>query len=272
VIKGFSFFFLCAVTIYANTLEQKIESFLGKNEYHVQKNLIDIIFQDRQSYYLDADKTDDLKIVSKLKENGLLKLFYDSPIEMKLSFQSQGSSLVFMRVINESLEAMGYSYFLTDSVVKSSEGFSWVLKLSTEHVVDPILLANEMRLRGCEIVEIQKRDSDAWSYKIDTHNINVKATKYETNTTVKLKKPIKAYWIDIEEAKSISLRSKLADRWHPSVVFYDNNLNVISFYEKDEVVNFVKIDIPKSVKYVKIGDIYTLDNIKRGLSLYLVSK
>ncbi|MDN5377500.1 MAG: hypothetical protein PWQ42_796, partial [Sulfurospirillum sp.] len=41
---------------------------------------------------------------------------------------------------------------------------------------------------------------------------------------------------------------------------------------KDEVIEFVKLDVPKNARYLKIEDVYTLDNIKRGLSLYLYSR
>jgi len=263
---------LFVVNLSALSLDNKIESFLGKDEFHIQKNLIDIIFHNQQAYYKEDGSIDDLKVLMQLKENGLLKLFYDSPKDMTLSFKTDANPLVLMRVINESLEAMGYSYFITDKVIKNTNEFIWNVKLSTEHVVDPILLAKELHARGCETKEIKKYENYNWSYVIDTKSINIKAEKYETNTTIKLKKPIKPYWIDIEEAKSLSLRSKIADRWYPSIIFYDKSLNVLQFYKKDEVVDAVKIDIPKNAKYVKIGDIYTLDNIKRGLSLYLVSK
>lgn len=272
VVKIVALFLSLTFALFASPLNEKIESFLGKNEFHIQKNLIDIIFKDKDFYYNDLNRTDDLKILVKLKENGLLKLFYNSPVEMNIRFTTFENSLIFMSVINESLEAMGYSYFITDQVLKENEKFSWKIKLSTEHILDPTMLAKEFAIRGCSVVSIKKEGDYDWSYDIDTSKIQLRADKFDTSTTVNLKKPIKSYWIDIEDAKSISLRSKLADRWYPNVVFYDKNLGVLSFYRKDEVVNSIKLEIPKNAKYVKIGDIYNLENIKRGLSLYLVSK
>lgn len=272
MVKKFFVFALFPFLLNAANLDKKIESYLGKNDFFVQKNLVDIIFANESIYLNDDNSTNDIAILTQLKKSGLLKLFYSKPVEMKISFQTNGNSLIFMRVINESLEAMGYSYFLTQSVSNESEKFVWEINLETEHVLDPVLLENELNLRGCKITSVTKEKDNRWTYQIDSSSIRISALKFETNATIKLQKPIRAYWLDVEEASKISIHSKLADRWYPSIVFYDKSLHVISYYTRQDVVNFVKLDIPVGAKYLKIDDVYTLDNIKRGLSLYLYSK
>lgn len=72
--------------------------------------------------------------------------------------------------------------------------------------------------------------------------------------------------------KTISFSSKTTDRWHPSIIFYDEKLNIVKDYQKDSSTNRLKINVPIDAKYVKIADLYSLDNIKRGISIYLIGR
>lgn len=256
----------------ATQLNEKIASFIGEKEYKVQKNLIRILFKDETDFLHDDNNVNDIKVLEKLKESGLLKLFYEKPQTLNLSFFTKNDALIFMRVINETLSSMGYNYFLTKKAVKNADGFIWEIIISTEHIVDPIIFSDMMKLRGCFLESIDRVNENEWKYRVNTENIKIDATKIEANTTVKLKKPIKPYWIDVQDMKSISFVSKLADKWHPNIVFFDQKLHIVSDYQKDEVTNKLKLRIPTDSRYVKIADMYTLDNIKRGISVYLRSK
>lgn len=256
----------------ATQLNEKISSFIGEKEYKVQKNLIRILFKDENKFLYDDSSVDDIKVLEKLKESGLLKLFYKNPQTLNLSFFTKDNALIFMRVINETLSSMGYNYFLTNRALKNVDGFVWEIIISTEHIVDPIIFSNKLKLRGCFLESIDRTNENEWKYIVNTENIKIEAIKIEANTTVKLKKPIKPYWIDIEDMKTISFVSKIADKWHPNIVFFDEKLHIVSDYRKDEVTNKLKLRIPINSRYVKIADMYTLDNIKRGITIYLRSK
>ncbi|MDA7848237.1 hypothetical protein N8972_01980, partial [Sulfurospirillum sp.] len=182
------------------------------------------------------------------------------------------NSLIFMRVINESLSSMGYNYFLTKQALKNSNRFLWEIIISTEHIVDPLILSDRLESRGCFLESIERKSENEWAYVVNTDNIKIDAKKVEANRTVKLKKPIKPYWIEVENMKTISFSSKIADRWHPSIVFYDEKLNIVKDYKKDSATNRLKIKIPVDAKYAKVADLYSLDNIKRGISIYLIGR
>ena len=49
--------------------------------------------------------------------------------------------------------------------------------------------------------------------------------------------------------------------------FYDKDLKIIDNYTKERKSYNVSLKIPSGAKYVKIGDLYTLENIKRGLKI-----
>lgn len=260
---------LLFTSLFAKTVEEKVRLFLGEKEYHIQKNLINIIFQNRNSFIKDSGEVDDLEVLKKLKTSGLLKLFYSKPVQMDVTLITQGDALAFMRVINESLETMGYSYFITKEVIQSDNEFLWKINLETEHIVDPLLFTTELISRGCEVISITRDTNNNWQYNIDSSNAIVKSLELETHTTVSLKKPIKPYWIKVFGLKEVALRSKLSDRWHPSIVFFDKKLHVLRSFKRDEVMNFLKLTVPENAHYMKVSDVYTLDNIKRGLSVYL---
>lgn len=262
------FLFLVSLS-FATALEQKIQSFIGEKEYSIQKNLIRILFKDENKFLREDSGVDDVKVLAKLKDSGLLKLFYKKPLELNLSFSTKNNSLIFMRVINESLSSMGYNYFLTKRALKKENSFVWDIVISTEHIVDPLIFSKRLEARGCFLDSIERIKENEWSYKINSDNIKIDAREIEANMTVKLKKPIKPYWINVKDMKSISFASKLADRWHPSIVFFDDKLHIISDYKKKSATNRLKLKIPRDVKYIKITDLYALDNIKRGISIYL---
>jgi len=264
--------FLLTTFVFATALEDKIESFVGEKEYKTQKNLIRILFKDKNTFLRDDSSVNDIKVLEKLKNSGILKLFYTKPQKLNLSFSTQKNPLIFMRVINESLSSMGYNYFLTKQALKNSDGFLWEIIISTEHIVDPLIFANRLEARGCFLDSIDRKSENKWVYAVNTDNIKIDARRVEANRTVKLKKPIKPYWIEVENMKTISFSSKIADRWHPSVVFYDDKLHIVKDYKEDSATNRLKIKVPEDAKYVKVADLYTLDNIKRGISIYLIGR
>ncbi len=251
----------------ASNLQVKIESFLGKNEYIIQKNLIDVLFKNEDRFLKSNGKVDDIAVLKELKDNGLLKLFYNSPQNLNLTFITKEGSFIVLKVINETLSLMGYNYFLTNKVVRNEDGFLWQISISTEHIVDPVIFASRLHSRGCFFEEIRRDSPIEWTYRINSENINIETIHMELDSTTQLKKPIRPYWIDVYGAKNIIINSKRADRWHPSIVFFDEKLNMVKSYKQESVVKRLKLEVPLNSKYVKISDFYTLDNIKRGLSI-----
>lgn len=269
MIRYILFFTFTFNLLLASSVQDKIKSFIGDEQYQVQKNLVDIIFQDDTKYLKSDGNVDDVALLEDLKSSGLLQLFYKTPKTLRFQFETDKNALIFMRVINESLNAMGYNYYLSKKITRQNKLFLWEIELRTEHLVDPTDFSQRLAERGCSITSIIKDGQFHWRYNINTDAIRIGASIIEPNTTVNLLKPIKPYWIELQGAQSISFRSKLADHWYPNIVFFDAALHVIDEYVGEEKQNSLKLDVPKDAKYVKITDLYTLDNIKRGLSVYL---
>lgn len=260
-----------SIFLIADPVDDKIISLIGKKEYAVQKKLIGIIFKKRENYYINSEKVDTIGIIQKLKKNGLIDLFFNSPKNLKVTFSTIGDSLFFIKTVGDSLSSMGYRHFLTKELIKNGQEVQWSILLNTEYIIDPIFFSNELKKRGCFVSDISKISETYWRYDIDTQNIKLLAQRIELDSTTKLKKPIKPYWINVENALRLKLKSHRIDHWFPYIVFYDKNMNIVSYYEDKNMQKSLKLSIPQEAKYVKIDDIYTLDNIKRGLSIYLFS-
>ncbi len=268
--KNLILIFLLSVTLFAN-LQDKIENFMSREDYLKRENLIKILFKNESEFYRESDgNVDCVKVIERLKESGLFKLFYDNAVTLKVEFKTEKNPLIFMKVINDSLESIGYNYYLTESAQKSTDGFIWRISLRTKHLINPVLFAKELEKRGCEIKDITKKDNYFWSYEIDSKNAEVSALKIDADTSVKLKKPIEPYLLHIDNgAVEIVINSSLADHWYPKVTFFDKSLHVISQVLEDKRETRLKVEIPKDCNYIEISDKYNLENIKHGLSIYI---
>ncbi len=261
---------LFSLSLLANTaLQDKIKSYVGDAKYETQKNLIQVLFAQNADFTKANGAIDSVKVIAILKKNGLMKLLYDKPIHLRLAFRTAGDPVIFLKIINESLETMGYNYFLTNNALKDASGFVWEIYLQTEHVVDPVAFANALELRGCSIDNIVKNEDHYWFYDIDSGNAYLSAKKLENGVSTNLGKPIKPYWINVKNAKEMSISVHAGDKWFPDVVFFDESLHVLGDTKSDESVRSLKMKIPKGTVYIKISDAFILENIKHGLSLQI---
>jgi putative periplasmic protein len=49
----------------------------------------------------------------------------------------------------------------------------------------------------------------------------------------------------------------------------DKNLNLLEEKRSDKAINSLKVSFPQNAKYLMIDDAVSLENIKRGLKIYL---
>ncbi len=253
----------------SSPLDEKIKSFVGSSKYEAQKNLIQVLFAQKDQFLTSNGEINSVKVISVLKKNGLLQLLYDRPIQLRLAFRTQQDPFIFLKIINESLELMGYSYFLTNNALRDSGGFVWEIYLQTEHVLDPEIFAKTLEAKGCYITNIVRNENHYWFYDINSDRAFLSAKKVESGVTTPLGKPLKPYWIDIKNAKEIVINAQSSDKWFPDVDFFDENLNLLHAIKSEESTRTLKLEVPLGAVYLKISDAVMLDNIKHGLSLHV---
>lgn len=250
-------------------LNDKIKSFVGSSKYEAQKNLIQVLFAQKSEFFKANGEIDSVKVISVLKKNGLLQLLYEKPIQLRLAFRTKQDPFIFLKIINESLELMGYSYFLTNNALRDSGGFVWEIYLQTEHVLDPEIFAKTLEAKGCYITNIVRNENHYWFYDINSDHAFLSAKKIESGISTSLGKPLKPYWIDIKNAKEVVITAQSSDRWFPDVNFFDENLNLLHAIKSEESTRTLRLNVPTGAVYLKIGDAIMLENIKHGLSLHV---
>lgn len=255
--------------IQANSLHSELENILGQNSYYAKKKFLNILFKDKEKYRIGS-QVDIHKVLLTLKENNLMHLDFKKNRNLYLTFATkQNNPLIFMKMIHNSLNALGYSVPETQKVMRDSSGFLYKVSIKTSSAVDPVLFAEELKKQGCYISKMKRYSKTNWRYNININNIDIVQRDIPYKQKIKLKRPLNPYWIDIEGARNLVLNSSRANSWHPYIVFYDRDLKILDTISKEIKSYNERLTVPRSAKYVKISDIYTLENLKRGLSIYI---
>jgi len=269
LVKYLLFLTLLVNLTFAASINKEIENIIGKGSYAAKKGLISVLFKKRTDFLI-GNRVDIAKVLKTLKDNSLLDLDFKETKSLKLSFATTGKKpLLFVKMVKDVLNAMGYNHTLTSKAVRDESGFLWKITLRSAAVIDPLLLAREVEKRGGYLTSMKRYSKDNWRYNININRGHIKAKKIPLNEKVTLKKPLNPYWIDIAGARSLSIDSKRGNIWHPYIVFYDSDLNILDNYTKERKSYNVSLKIPRNSKYVKISDLYTLENIKRGLKIHI---
>ena len=250
-----------------NLLEYKIKSFIDLEVYEKNVEFIKIIFSPKSDFYIN-DRVDAVKVLSTLKDNGLLKLFFKKPQELNLHFKTSGSPLFFVKLMSDSLRNIGYYRYVTTASELNNAEFRWSISLNAEYATDPQILQKELEKTGCKIIDIQRSSANEWTYSVDITSGFLNVQVLQEDEEFKLKRSLYAHWIDASKIEELRIRSSRRNSWYPYIAYYDKSLHLLKVIKHDEKHSDIRLEIPKCAKYIKVSDIYTLKNIKDELVLY----
>jgi len=235
----------------------KIENLMGGDKFKTYNQLLEKIFI--------KDKYSIEEILSILKNNGLLDLFFKEPqlIHTKFIFIN-GEKVLDTKVLNDALTSLGYYYFYPSEIINNNSVFTLNMEFKSEHYIDPVSLINEMKSRGCNIIDVS-RENDDFSYKFDCNEAKIKEAQILQNENIRYINASGVYWLENNNSNKINIITKKIDYWHPSVWFYDDKLNILNNVKIDKKTINITLDIPAGCKYIKITDIYSGENFKRGI-------
>ncbi|WP_044419010.1 hypothetical protein [Halarcobacter anaerophilus] len=270
MIKKLSLIFISAIILNASTLDEKIQNIIGYQEFNENRSLIEYLFQNDSAYYANGS-INYIAVIEKLKDNGLLKVVLNKPQDISITFKISDDAIKSMKIISDSLTALGYyHYFTKDLIYDDNKTITWTINLKTEAAIDPLMLSKELAKNNCRFVDIKQEGYTKWMYKIDTSNSTLSnAYNITNNERVDLRKPLTPYFIKVDNANIIEIHSKYGNHWFPQIVFYDKHLNILNIVKENERKDSLQLEIPEETNYIKIEDIYTLANIKRGLSVII---
>lgn len=247
-------------------LAQKIENFVGKDVYQKKMNFINVIFDPKSSYYKN-DRVDVIKVVQTLEENGLLKLFFKKPQEIRLNFKTSGAPLFFVKIMGDSLRNIGYYRYVTTASKLNASEFIWNISMTSEYATDPLVLQKELAKSACYITDIRRESPTEWSYVIDMSSGFLNLLKLQDAKEVQLKHSLYAHWLDCSMIQKLKIRSSRRNHWYPQMTYYDSSLHLLKVTKINKKTRLIVLQIPKRAKYMKISDLYTLKNVKDELVL-----
>lgn len=270
MLKIFLSTIILIASLNAASLNERIINIIGYDEYRINKGLIDHLFSNKKAYYKNGS-LNYILVMSKLKHNGLLRVGFNSPQNVEITFNISHDPIKSLKIISDSLKALGYYHYFTKKLVyDENTKLTWTITLKTEAAIDPLMLSKELFKHNSLIFDVKKEGNTKWMYTINTSKSTIfKAKKMIKGEKVDFRKPLKPYFINIDKAASINILSKPGNQWFPYVVFYDTHLNILDIVKEDKLYKSIRLEIPEETKYIKINDIYTLANLKRGLSVII---
>ncbi len=270
MLKLFLSTIILIASLNASSFNEKIINIIGYDEYRINKSLIDYLFSNKNAYYLNGS-LDYISVIEKLKYNGLLKTAFKSPKNLTITFKINADPIKSLKIISDSLRALGYYQYATKKLIYyKNTNLAWTITLRAQAAIDPLMLSKELFKHKCLLLDIRKEGDTKWVYVLNTSNSTVSKEKLIiAGEKVDLRKPLKPYFIKVNNVNSVSITSKSGNQWFPYIVFYDKHLNILEIVKKNKKHKEINIKVPYDTEYIKINDIYTLANLKRGLSVLI---
>ncbi|CAI6147920.1 MAG: hypothetical protein SPLUMA2_SPLUMAMAG2_00689 [uncultured Sulfurimonas sp.] len=249
-----------------NKLTLKIKSFLDEATYRENSEFINVIFDPESAFYQNQ-RINSVKVVQTLKENGLLKLFFTNPRELKLNFKTSGTPLFFVKIMGDTLRNIGYYRYVTIASNLDASEFTWNISLTSEYATDPLVLEQELQKSGCKIIDIERNSPYEWTYVIDMDRGYLDIAVITSREDIRLKRSLYAHWLNVSKIKTLNISSSRRNSWYPYISYYDASLHLLKVIREDEIYHSIRLDIPQNAKYMKIADLYTMKNIRDELKL-----
>lgn len=253
-------------------LIKKIKSLVNPATFTKDRAYIETIFSPKEDYFRNDGKVDSLKVIRVLKENGLLNLFFKKPRDIDITFKTQGEPRLFVKIMSDSLQNIGYYKYVTSESTLNEAEFVWKISLTSEYAADPLVLSQELKKSNCEIVDIIRENETNWSYVIDMKNAKLDVAVLQHKEELRLKRSLYAYWIDVSKVDNIKITCSNRNEWYPHIAYYDRFLRLLRVDKIDEKTTDLLLRRGEDTHYIKISDIYNLKNIKEDLVFMPTSK
>ncbi|ASM39030.1 MAG: hypothetical protein SPI03_03200 [Campylobacter sputorum] len=195
---------------------------------------------------------------------------YASDITIRFMLDTKATPL-FVRQINDSLESLGYNFVLIKNFQNSQNGSVLEVFLETNNPFDGTALLNELKKRNIIVLD-SKTSNEYYLYSLSLSKSILQTNQYEKNKLIELQRPLEDYVVDIRNSQSIEIMAKPGDNWFVNVKILDEDMNLISAQTRDKPLRSFTLPIPQNAYYIVISDAKNLENIKRGLNIYIHSR
>ena len=258
--------FVCLSTASAN-INDKVKQLIGETDYAVHESLIYYLFQNQEEFYDYSQNLNYKKLIQTLEKNNLLDLKLDAKTTLNYKFIINHNPKKSLNLLKDILKSQGHFNYMTNTIQKEDNNLFWDFNIDTNAAINPLLLSENLAKHFCKIRDI-KKEGNNWTITIDTFTSDVyKPFDFISNEEMVFKKPLKEYFLKIANAQNIKIYSYSGNSWRPNIVFYDEELNVLKLYKRDNFTKFIRVKVPQNTKYIKIDDLYSLANLKKGIKV-----
>ncbi len=266
--------FVAISFLYANELQQKIQTFIPKNTYQTNEKFINRIFSNEKSFYVN-DKLNIQKVIATLKSNGLLVLKLAKPSNVSITFRinstyitDKNPSFTFLAYSTSNiLSGMGYSYFYITEAKKQQEKIFLTYTLNTESNVDPLVMTNNLIRRGYDIIDVHKNSPTHWTYDIglrDSKITNTNILKKGENILTQINGK---YWLTFDRLGELNIApNDNTSAWYPKILIFDNDMKLIDSIILIESKKSYKIAITSQIKHILVTDNYNASILRNGVT------
>ncbi|BEG56422.1 Putative periplasmic protein [Helicobacter sp. NHP21005] len=260
--------FLCAL-LSADALDSKIKNLMDRSFYQINKNFIHRVFQDRASFY-DRGALQIRKVLTTLKENGLLPLKFNHPSLLQVRFVAKTSPLLLLKTVQSVLSSMGYAYFSVLQVQHQANTSSAIFTLNTEYALDPTLAARLFAKYGFDLVDLGRKNVKEWTYafRVLTPRLAHATPLIPTGHALELKEISGEYWLDITSPGHLVVFARSAE-WQPQVSLFDSSLHILKYMAAENPTEKVSLHIGDEVRFVRVSDVNNPLVLKGGIKVLL---
>lgn len=257
MVKALFAFIAPLLFVFGADLRGDLGRILGENHPAIEN-----IMQNERGFIDERNNVNYSALFSHLKSLGLLET--SSGANMQIGFSSTDDSAILMvKAVGEVLSKMGYKYYLTTYFDASPA--SWGIALSARNSIEPSLLYSQLANSKIYIKKISKQEANFYIYELDLSRASVSSDTLSENQI----RPQKPYFLNVAGKKSLSIEADSEDSFQPFIRVFDKNLKLIKTEKKESITASFVLEFPAGAHYVLIEDLYSLENIKRGLKINL---
>jgi len=253
--KIFYLLLFLSINIFANSNLDIIKNLIGENKFNTYKNLI----------LSSIDNNSSLpQIINFLESNGLLELTSkNNVINPTFIFQNSNNPIFNTKILYDLLYNLGYINLYPTQIIKKDSLYQIKLRIKSNNYIQPLNLIKAFQTYNCQIKNITKKEH--FFYYVDCQNAIIPALPIQ-NSFQNITKLNGIYWFKVSNNfKQIDISTSKYDFFHPYIVFYDKNLNILNIITSKNIKRKLILNIPQNTIYIKIKDYFTKENIKRGI-------
>ncbi|MGM0622689.1 MAG: hypothetical protein ACQESH_01580 [Campylobacterota bacterium] len=257
-----------SVVLWGQSLDEVITGLVDTKQYDRHKALIDALFSDEKKFYKGSE-IDVVAVAEVLKDNGLLELFYDSPQTTTITFSSNSKHTLFLKLINDTLQQMGFTYYFIDHVQYRDSKMQIQISYPGNYAIDPLILAQRLGEHNTKISKMQKTSKYSYEYVINMYDTRLDVQQLHPEENFDILKAINDVILDVSLGKKVQLQPLSGSLWYPQVILYDKNLNIIEVITDDRIRKSLNVTLTNQTHYISISDLYQMENLNGGMRVKL---